>query len=333
MLIAASQKDSAFPPKGYIVGAPKCGTTALAHYLAQHPQVAFSKPKEPHHFATDLPGLRRSTSLEEYSAFFTPTDQTQMMIEASVWYLFSRTAAQEIMKVRPDARFIIMLRNPVKMLPSLHRQLVNAFDEDVADFATAWRLSADRAAGRNIPKRCRAPSTLVYTETAAFAAMLRRFWDVVPREQTLIMFQEDMNADTARTYRRALDFFGLDDDDRAEFPRINEAKRARSRLLSYAIARGGPIRELASKPLKRALGLKSLGIMKGLKRANAAPVVADPVSDGLAAEIAAHYAQDLAQLADMLGPEIPAGFFPQQQPQTSQIVAPRQTPSAVREPG
>lgn len=332
MFIATSKQDSAFPPKGYIVGAPKCGTTALAHYLAQHPQVAFSKPKEPHHFATDLPGLRRSTTLEEYCAFFTPNAQSRMLIEASVWYLFSRTAAEEIMKMRPDARFIIMLRNPVKMLPSLHRQLVNAFDEDVGDFSAAWRLSAERAAGRSIPKRCRAPSTLVYTETAAFAAMLRRFWQVVPREQTLVMFQEDMNADTGRTYRRALDFFGLKDDARAEFPRINEAKRARSRLVSYAISRGGPFRELASKPLKRALGLKSLGIMKGLKRANAAPVIADPVSDALAAEIAAHYAQDLAQLADMLGPEIPEGFFPEQRPQHQQITS-QPLASAVRELG
>lgn len=305
MRLATAGADTFFPPRGYIIGAPKCGTTALAQYLAGHPQIAFSKPKEPHYFSADLPGLQRTRDPERYRAFFAPGPQTRLMAEASVWYLYSQTAAREILQARPDARFIVMLRSPARMLPSLHRQLVNAFDEDVEDFETAWRLSAQRARGERIPRRCRAPATLVYTRTAAFGAMLERLWQTVPRAQTLVLFQEEMQADSGKVYRRALEFLGLPDDGRQAFPRVNAAKRARSRLLSYAIARGGPLRELASRPVKKALGIRSFGITKRLKQANAAAVRPAPLSPALEQEIARHYAEDARRLAALLDGPLP----------------------------
>lgn len=300
MRLASAGADTIFPPRGYIIGAPKCGTTALAQYLAAHPQVAFSKPKEPHFFAADLPGLRRSADPQHYRGFFAPAPQTRLLAEASVWYLYSQSAVPAILQARPDARFIVMLRSPVRMLPSLHRQLVNAFDEDVEDFETAWHLSDERARGGRIPRRCRAPETLVYTRTAAFGAMLQRLWQWVPRAQTLVLFQEEMQADTGTVYRRALEFLGLEDDGRQAFPRINAAKRPRSRLLSYAIARGGPLRELASRPVKKALGLPSLGITRRLKQANAAAARPAPLSPALEQEIIRHYAADSRLLAELL---------------------------------
>jgi hypothetical protein len=53
-------------PDFFLVGAPKCGTTALSEYLRAHPAIGFSSPKEPHFFATDRPFLRQMQSEEEY---------------------------------------------------------------------------------------------------------------------------------------------------------------------------------------------------------------------------------------------------------------------------
>ena len=54
-------KDSHLPDPSrfaFIVGAPRCGTTTLASFLKQHPEVCFSAVKEPHYFAqNDLSGL------------------------------------------------------------------------------------------------------------------------------------------------------------------------------------------------------------------------------------------------------------------------------------
>ncbi len=294
------------PPGAYIVGAPKCGTTALAHYLSQHPHIAFSRPKEPHHFATDLPGLRRSTDDRAYRALFDAGADTRLAMEASVWYLYSATAIPGILAVRPDARFVVMLRHPVRMLASLHRQLLNAFDEDELDFETAWRLSHARARGENIPRTCRAPATLVYTRTAAFGDMVARLLASVDRDRVLVLFQEELQADTGLVYRRTLDFLGLDDDGRRSFPRINEATGYRSRQIRYLVARGRPIREFVSKPLKRLLGLDSLGVMKRMQTANTAPARATAIAPALQDEIAHHYEDDIRHLGKLLDRDLPA---------------------------
>ncbi len=291
---------SLFPPAAYIIGAPKCGTTALAQYLSEHPAISISRPKEPHYYSKDLGGLRRCSDDEEYRACFTPTPQTRMLMEASVWYLYSQTAIASILEARPDARFIVMLRDPVRMLASLHRQLLRALDEDEPDFERAWNLSAERARGERVPPGCRAPSTLVYTRTAAFGEQLERLFSLVPRDRCLVLFQEEMQADTAKTYRRALDFLGLEDDGRSEFPRINEARRSRSRSLHYLIARGRPFREAFSRPVKRMLGRNSLGVMKKVDAWNTAKLGSIDISPDLARTITEHYAEDNRKLKELL---------------------------------
>lgn len=299
-----------YPPSVHILGAPKCGTTALAAYLADHPQIAFSAPKETHHYSSDIAGLTRSTDDASYRAMFTVTDQTKVLMEASVWYLYSQTAIPAILRDRPDAKFIVMLRNPVKMLPSLHLQLQFAMDEDVKDFRTAWDLSDARANGQSIPKTCRAVSTLLYKETAAYGAMLDRLFAQVPRDRVKVFFQEDMARDTAGIYKETLAFMGLDDDNRAEFERINEAKTAKSSYLQYIITRAGPIRRAISGPIKRLTGKSSLGVLQSAKRWNNVKAGALDVPQDLQEEIAAHYADDMAHVGELLGKDLSALGWP-----------------------
>lgn len=80
-------------PELYIIGAPKCGSTALARYLSEHPNISFSKPKEPHLFATDLPKQRLVDTAPEYLELFPPSKaKPTIRAEGSVWYLYSREA-------------------------------------------------------------------------------------------------------------------------------------------------------------------------------------------------------------------------------------------------
>ena len=278
--------------------------------------VAFSRPKEPHSFAHDLPGLQRNSCIDAYRGLFRPTDSTQLLVEGSVWYLYSQCAIREILKVRPDARFIVMLRHPVHMLESLHRQLRNALDEDVVDFETAWHLSDARARGDQVPKGCRAPATLIYTRTAAFGEMLERMFSLVDRNRCLVLFQEEMHTDTGRVYRRVLDFLGLDDDGRTAFPRFNEAAEPRSRAIHYVVSRGGAAREVVSKPLKRLLGVKSLGLLQMAKRLNDTKIEKPQIPQHLFNEIAEHYREDMKKLSQILKLDLHASYgWPNIQPE------------------
>ena len=75
-------------PNFFIVGAPKCGTTALYAYLRQHPDIFMPETKEPNFFGHDIE-RRRSQRLteEEYLALFRLAGDARRVGEASVRYL------------------------------------------------------------------------------------------------------------------------------------------------------------------------------------------------------------------------------------------------------
>ena len=98
-------------PDFFIVGAPKCGTSALGEYLRKHPDV-FMARKEMHHFGADLHFGSQIFRRKEgaYLAEFDAWNGQLLAGEASVWYLYSTQAAAEIKAFNPKARIIIMLR-------------------------------------------------------------------------------------------------------------------------------------------------------------------------------------------------------------------------------
>ena len=80
-------------PNFFIVGAPKCGTTALYEYLRAHPNVFMPELKEPHFFAKDLGGYPRIKTLEAYRELFEARAAQHLAVgEASVYYLRSAVA-------------------------------------------------------------------------------------------------------------------------------------------------------------------------------------------------------------------------------------------------
>ena len=125
-------------PDLFFVGHPRSGSGLLDSYLAGHPDV-FMARKELHYFGSDLryhhPGRSEDNYLDHFD---TSGDQgpsgPQRVGEASTWYLSSQLAAAEIHAFAPTARIVMMLRNPVSWLHSLHSHLVFSGDEDITDF-------------------------------------------------------------------------------------------------------------------------------------------------------------------------------------------------------
>ena len=222
-------------PNFFIVGAPKCGTTALHAYLAQHPDVFMSDPKEPHYFGSDLDfRYRRRPSDEQYRSYFAGAGDRPRIGEASVWYLYSACAADEIAEDLPDARIIVMLRDPVEMIPSLHSQFVYNGHEDLG-LAEALAAEEDRAAGRRIPPHANFPAGLLYRRVATYAPQLARYLERFGRERVHVILYDDFKADTAAAYRQTLTFLGVDPDHRPELAVVNASKRSRSVVLRRAL--------------------------------------------------------------------------------------------------
>ncbi len=197
-------------PDFFIVGAPKCGTTALNHYLAAHPDIYVAQ-KELHFFGADLhfsPRFYRRDR-DAYLAEFDAWNGQTRAGETSVWYLFSRQAAAEIKAFNPNARIIIMLREPVAMLYSVYCAFCADGNENLPTFKEALAAENDRRARRRISRQTYLAQALAYRTTACFTEQVRRYFDAFGRERVLVIIYDDFSTDTADSYRKTLDFLGV----------------------------------------------------------------------------------------------------------------------------
>ena len=201
----------------FIVGAPRCGTTTLASFLRQHPAICFSAVKEPHYFAqNDLDGLdddllRMRVNEDYLQRFFGHfTGAEDMRAEGSVTYLYTPERMEPILRLWPNAKFIISLRDPLAMLPSLHSRLLVTGDEKITDFARAWDKIGQRARGRSIPRSAIDPRFLRYDEAGMLGSRVEQFFEVVGRERCHVVLFDDLAADPEATYHRMCAFLDIE---------------------------------------------------------------------------------------------------------------------------
>jgi len=213
-------------PNFFIVGAPKCGTTAMNDYLNQHPDI-FMATKELHFFGSDLQ-MKNRISQSLYLNHFESASGEKIIGEASVWYLFSETAAKEIKAFSPDAQVLIMLRNPVDVIHSLHAQHLYDGNEDIADFETALALDHERKQGHYLPKSVdffRVPS---YKDSVLFSKQVERYLKVFGKENVHIVLYDDFAQNTKNLVQEVFRFLGVDSAFTIKYEPINQNKEVRA---------------------------------------------------------------------------------------------------------
>jgi hypothetical protein len=215
-------------PDFYIVGHPKCGTTALYEMLREHPMVFMPERKEPGFFSTDLrysavplrseagragrAGRVGPESFDEYLSLFAEAAEGQLVGEASTSYIWSRTAPSLIAAARPDARVIDIVREPAALLRSLHLQLLENRSEEVTSLRRALDLQEERRAGRSLTRlAARRPQALMYTDRVHYVEQLKRYHEHFPAEQILVLVYDDFRRDNPGTMRTVQRFLGIDD--------------------------------------------------------------------------------------------------------------------------
>ncbi|WP_340267112.1 sulfotransferase domain-containing protein [Sphingobium mellinum] len=286
-------------PNFFIVGAPKCGTTAWVEYLRSHPDIFFSKAKEPHHFSRDFPKWNFVSDPDDYLALFADSGGASEVGEGSVRYLYSKVAAREIHNFNPAARILIFLRDQQDFLPSLHHQQLYNGDETIEDFEQVWRLSGRRPAS-TIPAYCREPSFLDYAAMGRFHEQIERFYAIFRAEQIKIIAFRDWIDDPRSTYLEILTFLGLADDGRRSFERVNEAKYHKSRILASLTQIPPPWVRKSSRVLTQLAG-RQLGILSRLRDLNRRSGYKTRIDPSLKEEIRRYYEPDNALLAARFG--------------------------------
>ena len=216
-------------PNFFLIGAAKCGTTSVAGYLDQHPDVFVSKPKEPNFFSFQ-PDSKPScigpvdpeqlyelllkysvTSPRAYHDLFAEAAGKFAVGEASVRYLYEALTAERIAAYAPDARLIVMLRDPVERLHSHYHMNVRQHIEplSLADAIEAEDQRVEAGWGWDWH----------YRRVGYYAAQLKVYHRHFDPEQILVLFQADLRQDPQATMRAIFEHLGVATDFEPNFSR------------------------------------------------------------------------------------------------------------------
>ena len=244
----------------FIVGQPKSGTTALATFLDQHPEICISVPKETgymsidHHKESDaFHGYKKFFHIrtkDQYARCFSQAAPQQLLGDASTNYLYSTAAAKEIYKHNPNAKIIMLLRNPVDMIYSLYNQYRNEAKEPAKSFSEALNLEKSRQSGQAIPKNIVTPSYLQYRARGMYTEQVQRYIKLFPKEQIYITTAEDFRNNNQRVYQDILRLVEVEEQSfLPSFESVHASKKPRLSILN----------KLAHTHLLKMAALKLLG--------------------------------------------------------------------------
>lgn len=287
-------------PNFFIVGAAKCGTTAWANYISNHPDIFVPNAKEPHFFNTDQPGFRWATSRQEYLDHYSGHDGEKVLLDASVQYLYSSDAAQNIAKFNPQAKILIMLRRPSAFIRSYHNQLLKNLDESDHNLRSAWDSSGRRRSADTPPEN-REPSLLDYKRAGKFSEQVARYLEVFDRSQIIVVFMEEWTKDPRALYLRLMNLLEIEDDGRTDFPQVHAAGHVSSRALHRLTQRPPRLLKITARMIRRLPGMGGAKPANLLRRINSRKGYRSVLDDAkLAQEIDTYFEQDQERLRQLL---------------------------------
>ena len=199
-------------PDFLIVGAQKSGTTSLFAYLAGHPRILPARRKEVHFF-----DLAWSRGIEWYRSFFPLiSDLAPDLLtgEATPYLLFHPLCPGRVRSVVPDARLIVVLRDPTARALSHYRHERRLGHEN-QPLNVALQLERERLADRD---DWFAHQHFSYVARGEYVIQLRRWFESFPREQFVILPAEEMFSDPAGATNRVLAHLGLGPTERDSWP-------------------------------------------------------------------------------------------------------------------
>jgi len=247
-------------PSFFIVGAPKTGSTSLHHYLDQHPEIYMSPVKEPCYFASEVrlehfsrefessfksssrrlgkylagpmsgvdPGGIVST-WEDYLKLFKNVKGEVAIGEASVCYLWSRTAAANIHSRIPEAKIVMILRDPAERAFSQYMQYAanglvrRSFREQIECSARNTRHEFN--------------TLYPFLEYGQYYAQVKAYLDLFPHTNVRIYLYEEAWTDPPRFLASIFEHLNVDPAFRADVSRRSLQLRAPRALIGYYFLR------------------------------------------------------------------------------------------------
>ena len=302
-------------PDFLVIGAPKAGTSALHEALRAHPQVYVPSgrhpyEKEPKYFmCEDAPppaycGPGDAHSQQEwvwrradYASLFAPAPAGQLRGESTPFYLWSHGAKRRIAEQLPDAKLIVIVRDPVDRAYSNWMHLWVDGLEPEADFATAMAAEEERIAAGYAP-------FWRYRELGLYGQQLEDLYTLVPREQVHVLRFGSLIEEPTRALDDVAAFLGIETGLLSEVPANN------TRLF----AQQGPVADSVGRVIRAGAALGA-HVPPQLWRQASKPLIAyrqrgaaprPRLDPDLRARLVDSFADDIALLESLTGLDLAA---------------------------
>lgn len=197
-------------PEFIILGTQKGGTTSLSFYLAQHPEIFFPMAKEVHFF-----DLHYKNGLDWYRTYFPLKSSRKISGEATPYYMFHPHVPIRIKKDVPNAKFIVLLRDPVSRAYSHFVKETTEGHDDIKSFDEAFYAEKERIS--NETKRLMndvnyyslAHQRYTYFSRGLYYKQIKYWFDFFDKHQFLFLKSEDLFTDPKSELKKVYDFLGV----------------------------------------------------------------------------------------------------------------------------
>lgn len=222
-------KENKKIPNFFVVGAARSGTTSLYNYLKQHPEIYLSPIKEPNYFAKDvdtskfIKPFRKSLKInldkytkdsmkkevhqawikdfKQYIKLFKNVKKEKAIGEISTVYLFSKVASKEIFRFNPNAKIIIILREPVE----------RAFSHYKMDFnSKITKESIKELVKKDDNKNAVWGTRSLCLESSEYYKQVKRYLKIFPKKNIKIFFFEDLKKNPEKFVKKVYRFLEVD---------------------------------------------------------------------------------------------------------------------------
>lgn len=296
-------------PDFLLIGAAKSGTTALFHYLGQHPDIFACPVREPNFFALEgkeidfsgpgdqeTVGWHSISTLPEYAQLFGQVGERQIAGEVSPLYLYNAEAPARIHLHVPDVKLLVMLRNPVDRAYASYMHLRRDGRESCDTFREALELENERI-------RSGWEHLWHYVEMGKYAAQLNRYVSRFDRSQIKVFLYDDFQESPAALLRGCFDFLNVDSGFEPDFSRQpNRSGIPRSRLIQKTISGQGWLKKV----IAAAIPEKAKGkLVSKIQKWNLSRPEMDPA---VQKHLQQRYREELLMLQELIGRDLSTWF-------------------------
>lgn len=220
-------------PNLFIIGAPKCGTTALVNALGQHPDIYIPPKKEPRFFDAhtfyDYMEDYPIKSLDEYLSLYKSLESKEAIyrVDGSVFNMYSLESIQNILELSPKAKFVVILRDPLSASKSMHKQRLKyptgGKREISDDFCECWESIEMRKHGKMYPPKCRNTFLFRYDLLYSYEIYVPKILEFVSSENVYIGSYDKLKNFPESFYKNLFTFLNINNNFLPKLKQLNQS--------------------------------------------------------------------------------------------------------------